>query len=346
MTNSCCLHDFKALLVKDNYILGTKGYNIYRYNIKNGDFAFEAKINDKYAAFSRFFLTRRLLRAEITGFYTLQNGSQICIAKKGLFLRKAGSNAFKKCFNIKRGSRPMNLCVTSDRRIYFGEYFANIEKQEVHIYSSEDFGETWNIVFSFPAGEINHIHGIFEDPYTKLLWIVTGDRENECIIANTSDGFKTLNIVFRGNQDFRACFLLFYEKFIVFATDSQYMQNEIKKIDRSSLKIETLQKIQGSGIYGGKTQNIAFISTTIEPSEVNSDQNSHLWISMNGLNWKEVASYPKDIWHKSLFQFGSIRFPNYEISEGNPPLVFTGRSLKHIDNSTIIFNIANMDELK
>ena len=338
------LQNFKALQVKDDCIVGAIGYNIYHYNILDKSFVFEAKIQDKYAPLSNFFLLRRFFRAEVTELYTLKNGSQICIAKKGLFLRKTGEITFEKCLHIRRGSRPMNLCVTSDNKIYFGEYFTNIKNKEVHIYSSEDSGETWNIVFTFPAGEINHIHGIFEDPYSKLLWVVTGDKNNECIIANTNDGFKTIKIVFRGKQDFRACFLLFYEKFIIYATDSQFMHNEIKKIDRSSFKIETLQKIQGSGIYGRKVQNLAFISTTIEPSKLNSDQNSHLWISTNGTHWNEIASYPKDIWHGSLFQFGSIRFPNYETSTNNSLLVFSGRSLKQIDNSTIIFKIANTTE--
>ena len=42
------------------------------------------KLRDmKYGFLSHFKLTRRLFRAEITGFYTLSDGTQLVLAKKG-----------------------------------------------------------------------------------------------------------------------------------------------------------------------------------------------------------------------------------------------------------------------
>lgn len=116
----------------------------------------------------------------------------------------------------------------------------------------------WEIVYTFPEGNINHIHGLFLDPYTNLIWVATGDRENECIIGYTSDGFGTFNIAFRGGQDYRAANLLFYKDFIIYATDSQYINNEIKMIDRRTLNISVMAQIQGSGIYGGQCGNYGF----------------------------------------------------------------------------------------
>lgn len=233
----------------------------------------------------------------------------------------------------------MNLCIDEKDNIYFGEYFSNFEKKPVNIYSSLDKGLTWNTLYTFQEGEINHIHGVFYDKFTNWKWVVTGDRENECIIGYTDNDFQNLNIVFRGGQENRTCNLLFYKDYIIFVTDSQYIQNKIKKFDRTTLEISSLQSIEGSGIYAGQNNNFCFVSTTVEPSKVNLDRNSHLYISENGLDWKEIVKYKKDIWHKSAFQFGSIQFPRYETNNEQFLIVYSGRALKKIDGKTVIQKI-------
>lgn len=321
--------NIKVLEVHDDYFIGARGYELYKYTFATKKYQYVAKVDDsKYALFSLFFLTRRLLRAEITNLYSLSNGDRLVIAKKGIFRCKSGDKVFTKCFDVPRGSRPMNLCITPDDQIYFGEYFANMGKQAVHIYHSSDGGRNWKVVYTFDEGNINHVHGLFWDPYTKSIWVATGDRKNECIIANTCDGFKTLNIILRGDQEYRATNLLFYKDFIVYATDSQYMVNEIRKIDRATLKIETLQQIQGSGIYGGQCGDYGYISASVEPSEVNKDRSTHLWCSEDGVFWRELFSAKKDFWNGMLFQFGSILFPKHDV-----PLkkfMFSGRAVRKI----------------
>ncbi|MDS1031942.1 hypothetical protein RDV77_04805 [Porphyromonadaceae sp. NP-X] len=328
---------FRALLVTDEEIIGARGYNILKYDINTARLSKQSAVIDrKYAILSQFFLTRRFFRAEITNLYELSDGTQLLIAKKGIFRKEKNSNTFFKCFHIPRGSRPMNLCIDEKDNIYFGEYFSNFEKKPVNIYASFDKGLTWKIVYTFLEGEINHIHGIFYDKYTNRKWVVTGDRENECIIGYTDNDFQNLNIVFRGGQEYRTCNLLFFNDFIVFITDSQYIPNEIKKFDRKTLEITSLQFIEGSGIYAGQNNSFSFVSTTIEPSTVNLDQYSHLYISEDGLKWAEIAKYKKDKWHKSAFQFGSIQFPRYKTNHLNNFIVYSGRSLNNIGNKTVV----------
>ena len=106
-----------------------------------------------------------------------------------------------KCLHIPRGSRPLSLCQDKIGTIYFGEYFSNIDKKPVNIYKSNDNGISWSIAYTFKANEINHIHGIFIDKYSDKVWFVTGDRDQECIIGFTRNGFKSIKIVFRGGQN-------------------------------------------------------------------------------------------------------------------------------------------------
>lgn len=286
----------KVLLVTDHEIIAAKGYSLYSQKRGANKWEKYAKIKDtKKAFFSHLRITSRLLRAELNKLYSLPDGSQLCIARKGIFRKENGCNVFEKCFNVKRGSRPMNICYDEDSgKLYFGEYFINYEKKAVHLYSSEDKGKTWNVVYTFGNGEINHVHGIFKDPFTRDLWIATGDRENECIIAHTSDGFKNIEIVYRGGQDYRTCVLFFYKDFVVFATDSEYQQNYICKIDRNTHEIVKLAAVQGSVIGGTQCRNISVLCADVEPSKVNTDKNAYIWITRDGCTWEQFYKDEKD----------------------------------------------------
>lgn len=292
------------------------------------------RIADKrYALLSCFALTRRFFRAEITSFYSLSNGDRLAVAKKGLFLQKKGSNSFYKCFATPRGSKPLRICIAPSGELFLGEYFQNVEKRAVHVYSSEDNGQNWHIAYTFPEGSINHIHGIFFDKYTNRFWVATGDRENECIIGYTEDDFKTFVEVFRGGQEYRTCQLFFYKDFIVFGTDTQYGQNSLRKIDRQTLEITELQKVQGSVIKGGQVGDVAFISTTVEPSEVNKDKYAHLWVTKDGLHWEEKYKAKKD-WLPFKMQYGTFEFPQYYGINKLEKLFFSGRALKGLDGKS------------
>lgn len=323
----------KVIYVEDNYLLISKGYLLEGENGK-------CKMADgKFYWPSRFSLTRRFLRAEITSFYQLANGDKIVVAKKGLFLQKKGTKTFDKCFVMPRGSKPLNLCFAPSGNIFFGEYFQNIEKQAVNIYCSEDNAKTWHIAYTFEAGNINHIHGLFFDKYTNRIWVATGDRENECIIGYTEDEFKNFVEVFRGGQEYRTCQLFFYNDFIVFGTDTQYQQNVIKKFDRKTLEITELQQVQGSVIKGGQVGDVAFISTTVEPSDVNTDKWAHLWVTKDGLHWEEKYKAKKDWLPATLFQFGTFEFPQYYGIEKLERLYFSGRALKGLDGKSTYIDL-------
>ena len=54
--------------------------------------------------------------------------------------------------------------------------------------------------------------------------------------------------------------------------------------------------------------------------------------------------YPKDIWGKKYFQFGSIRFPNFENSDTEyKQLIISGRALKKLDGNSLILNILDLN---
>lgn len=330
----------KAIEVDKNLILLSKGSAFQRISIPDGQKNNLGSLARwEYTLVSRFRMLQRIARAEVTGMYSLPDGNQLAVAKKGLFLKKPDECTFEKVFAMPRGSKPLNICIAPSGNLYLGEYFQNMEKQAVNIYGSEDNGQTWNIVYSFPDGNINHIHGLFFDKYTNRIWVATGDRENECIIGYTEDEFKTFVEVFRGGQEYRTCQLFFYKDFIVFGTDTQYQQNVIKKFDRKTLEITELQKVQGSVIKGGQVGDVAFISTTVEPSDVNIDRWAHLWVTKDGLHWEERYKAKKDWLPATLFQFGTFEFPQYYGIDKLERLYFSGRALKGLDGKSTYIDL-------
>ena len=322
----------------DNFFI-SKGYNLYKVLV-NQDWKqkFVVIKDRKYGLISHLALIRRLGRAEITGLYVLINGNIVTVAKKKLFLQKNGCKSVEMCFAMPRGSKPLNLCLAPSGNIYFGEYFQNLDKQAVNIFCSKDNAQTWSVAYTFQAGNINHIHGLFFDKYTNRIWVATGDRENECIIGYTEDEFKSFVEVFRGGQEYRTCQLFFYKNFIVFGTDTQYEQNVIKKFDRKTLEITVLQEVQGSVIKGGQVGEVAFISTTVEPSRVNTDKFAHLWVTKDGLHWEERYKAKKD-WLPFIFQFGTFEFPQYCGIDRLERLYFSGRALKGLDGKSTYIDL-------
>lgn len=168
----------------DDYFIVAKGYSLYKYFYRSRNLQYYSRLKDtKNALMSRCALLRRLFRAEIRSLYHFQNDNWMCIAKKGLFRYNKETELFEKCCDIERGARPMNLCQSEDGTIYWGEYFNNHPKDPVRIFQSKDSGLTWSVAFTFQKGEIEHIHGVFNDPYTGRLWVATGDDNEGCIFG-------------------------------------------------------------------------------------------------------------------------------------------------------------------
>jgi len=337
------LSNSKALYIDRDFIYIAKGYNIYKVNQKNKKWILDGKIIDsKYSLLSKLNrLLNRLLRIEPSNMLILKNGSRVVSAKKGIFIALKDSQKYLKTFHLPRGNKPLNICLSPNGYLYFGEYilngrFSDTERNEVHIYKSVDNGETWSICYTFPKNTIRHIHGIFYDKYTEKLWITTGDKDEECLIANTDDEFQSINIVKHGKQKYRAVTLLFYKDYIVYGTDTEHEENYICSINRKTSREIRLRKLQGSVLMA--TQNYdtdtSAISTAVEPSLVNNHAYAHVWFSKDGINWQDIYSEKKDKWSAKYFQYGRITFPENALR--NSSIIFSGHALEGIDNRVII----------
>jgi len=268
----------------------------------------------------------RLLRSGVHALLPLNDRKIILVTKKLIYRFNLADGSVDGLFSGFQGSRPLFICQTTAGDIYFGDYFNNPERGVVNIYHSQDQGETYHIIYSFPSNTIRHIHGLFYDPYTDHVWVTTGDYDQESAIWKTEDNFENLDRVIGGEQRFRAVQLIFTEEYIYYGSDTPLETNYLYRFNRRTKEIERLQKVQGPVFYGCQVGSDIFFSTVAEPSTINTDPHVYIWGSKNGKTWKCVKKYRKDLLPMKLFQYGQIFFPRGENLTGN--LWFTPLSVR------------------
>jgi hypothetical protein len=234
-----------------------------------------------------------------------------------LITRTPNNNEFRITHRVQRGIRPLHVTAVPSGNIYWGEYFDNRERAEVHIYVSTDRGSTWQIAHTFPAGSIRHIHNIVYDRWGDCLWILTGDERAECKVLRADCDLRSVEVVLAGNQQARAVAAVPTQNGLYLSTDTPFERNHVYRIDRAG-NVERVGDLPSSSIYGCKVScnvgDAMFFSTMIEPSAVNTSKQVHLTGSRDGTNWQVLASWKKDNLPMRYFQYGNAFLPDGENS--------------------------------
>lgn len=211
-----------------------------------------------------------------------------------------------------------------DDCIVYGEYWGNINREDVCIYVRKD--SQWRKVYTFAAGTIQHIHNIIPDHYRNCVLIFTGDKDQESGIWVATDNFSKVEPLLVGKQRYRSCVAFPVEKGILYATDSPLEKNFIGLLSlEAGTWLETpLYDLPGPCIYGTKTGESYVFATSVEPDSRISgiryfltyrlgagvrDRSSHVIAGCIEDGFREIASFKKDCYPMGLFQFGNVQFP-------------------------------------
>lgn len=258
---------------------------------------------------SRNRVVARLVRDGFHALAVLKSGTLIGAVPGAIVTLAPGDSEFRISHQIIRGTRPLHFANTPDGRIFFGEYFDNAARHEVHIYASGDEGKSWQIAHTFPKGTIRHVHNIVYDHWQNCLWILTGDDGEECRILRASCDLKTLDVVMSGNQQARAVAAVPFEDGLYFASDTPMEKNHVYCLSRSG-KLNVLSDIESSSIYGCRVANAVFFSTMIEPSQVNPSRTVRLYGGDRETPWRALLEWKKDHWPMRFFQYGNVFLPD------------------------------------
>ncbi|HMB84328.1 MAG TPA: hypothetical protein VKI40_09805, partial [Terriglobales bacterium] len=201
----------RVLAWDGDVLYGCRGYQIVRLHAglqigKSAEWEVVARFRPVWwrNLTSRFALSYRLVR---DGFHVLailgdplDDQTMVGAVPGALVTRTPGSDEFHVTHQVQRGTRPLHVTAVPSGRIYWGEYFDNRERAEVHIYVSIDRGRTWQIAYTFPAGSIRHVHNIVYDRWGDCLWILTGDEGAECKVLRAGCDLRSVEVVLAGNQ--------------------------------------------------------------------------------------------------------------------------------------------------
>lgn len=299
-------------------LYASRGYRLFRAKMKDPRrIAWQAVaevrpgVRRALSVTNRF--SARLFRDGFHALAVLPYGEIIGAVPGAIVTAAPGDRDFRRTHAITRGTRPLHIAVVPDGSVYWGEYFDNAARDEVHIYGSFDRGSTWNIAYTFPKGTIRHVHNVVHDPWGQCLWIFTGDYGDECRILRATCDFSHVDVVMQGNQQSRAVAAVVTEDALYFSSDTPLEKNHIYRLDRLG-KLTELANISSSSIYGCRAGHGIFFSTMVEPSEVNRDRVVRIYGAdvANPESWKSLLEWKKDFLPMGLFQYGNAFFPDGE----------------------------------
>jgi hypothetical protein len=281
-------------------------------------------------------LSARLMRDGFHALAVLPTGHLVAAVPGHIVTLAPGEHEFCVTQELLRGTRPLHIAATPDGRLYWGEYFDNPARDEVHIYASLDSGATWNIAYTFAPGAIRHIHNIVYDEVQNCLWILTGDNAAECRILRASTDLSTVDVVLAGGQQARAVALVPAADGLYFASDTPLDSNHVYRLTRRG-ELALVADLPSSSIYGCRVGDSVFFSTLVEPSRVNRDRHVHISGSADAMNWTSLLRWKKDRWSMKYFQYGNAFLPDG--TNATNYLALTTVATTEDDQTTFIYRV-------
>jgi phosphoribosyl-AMP cyclohydrolase len=334
----------RALAWSRDYLYASRGYQVLRAKISQdqmptNDLAWQPVASFRPAWWRRgsatMRLSSRLFRDGCHALAILPSGGIVGAVPGAIVTLRPGENEFRTTHTITRGTRPLHIASVPSGTVYWGEYFDNAARDEVHIYASTDGGVTWNVALTFPKGAIRHVHNIVYDLWGDCLWVLTGDYGNECRILRAACDFRQVDVVLQGDQQARAVALVPTEDGLYFASDTPLEANFIYRMDRQG-GLRRLADVSSSSIYGCRVRDCVFFSTMVEPSAVNSDRHVRIYgSSRHAEDWRPLLAWQKDRWPMGFLQYGNALMPDGENSTNY--LAVTTVAVEADDQCTLLY---------
>jgi hypothetical protein len=346
----------RALAWAGDDLYASRGYQLLRARISDPSAVawqpvatFRPEFRRRLSVMNR--LTARLFRDGFHALAILPSGALVAATPGAIITLRPGETEFRRTHTILRGTRPLHItavpAVGASGAIYWGEYFDNPARDEVHIYASTDSGATWSVAYTFPKGAVRHVHNIVHDPWSNCLWVLTGDYDDECRILRATCDFSRVEPVLQGQQQTRAVAAIPTEHGLYFSSDTPLESNFIYRLDRHD-QLQQLAPISSSSIYGCRVGPRVFFSTMVEPSEANRDRHVRIYgsdtsssaSSPNPQAWEPMLAWKKDAWPMALFQYGNAILP-----DGNNPTPFLALTTVAVvpdDTATSLYTVNSL----
>ena len=333
----------RALVWSGDVLYASRGYELLHARIQNssGDIDWQTVASFRTAFKRRLSVTNRITaRLLRDGFHALavfSDGGIVGAVPGAIVSLRPRETEFRTTHALTRGTRPLHIAAVPGGSVFWGEYFDNASRDEVHIYGSHDGGATWNVAYTFPKGAIRHVHNVLYDRWQNCLWILTGDYGDECRVLRASCDFSSIDVVMQGRQQARAVAAIPTRDALYFATDTPLESNYIYRLDHRG-NLTQLAPISSSSIYGCQAGGHIFFSTMVEPSDVNRDPMVRIYGAGTDTNdWQSLLAWRKDHWSPRFFQYGNAFLPDGE--NQTPYLAVSTIAVNADDMATSLYSV-------
>lgn len=305
---------------------------------------------------SNFRVLERLLHTEIRCGVWLDKNNVILIIGCGIYCFNIGERTLIKEFSL--DNKPLSALKVEningfEDSVLIGDYGKNNERGPVNIYRRSTETGKWSVVYTFPAGKVRHIHGLFSDAENSCVYIATGDEDSESGIWKATQNFKCVEPLLLGKQQYRCCQIFPMKNEIIFLTDAPSEKNHIYIYSNNTLSQGP--QIDGTCIYGVSAGNVFIGSTTVEPdfkpknkfdywlsnkagSGIN-DNITRLILVTREMKQTVICGYEHDGLPLRLFQYGTV----YVIYAGNNTVYFSPNAVKKYDGHIFKLDIGSIE---
>lgn len=328
------LAGYVPLVYLDDRIVLSRLNRIYVADLRLENIEYVCSIGNLGGAWgllSRFRLVQRLKRLDMGPATPLQENGCFLVFYRGqafhvdIYRRSARRESIP---GLPRNPLQLLLVQSGPQQgsVLFGDYCHNAAYAPVNIYRRDPAGR-WDIAYVFPQGEVNHVHGIFEDSRRNCFYVLTGDFDQAACIWVADMSLQDVRPMVRKGQMSRACWIVPRQDTLVFATDQQEKFNYLCTVaDNDPQRIRRHFPIAGSSICFSIAHSDPIVfSTAVEPrpsgkltlrsllsmrraSGILSDH-ACVYAGTPERGFDIVFSGKKDRLPFGLFQFGNIRFP-------------------------------------
>lgn len=318
----------------DGYLVASRGYGIYKSNDegKTWERSGILPVPRIKVLLSKKRLISRALRLGISQIKQVFRNEFIVCCDKGLFIANSTLSNFNRINIPSRFFQLLDhsICATS-QYVYLGEYIPNPLRKSVNIFRTTD-GTHWEVVWSFPAKTIKHIHVLQYDVFTNTVWFSTGDADAECMVGFADLDFSNMHIIGQSSQKWRCLEFLFTEETVYWGVDTPLGKSDLLSYSRKEGVLKSIASFDNP-IYNLRTLGSKgyIIVNAVERDKKQSDNKAHIWFSNNLYDWEDSIAFEKDSL-PNILGFGRLLLP--ENTGGK--LILSASALKKLDNAILV----------
>lgn len=294
----------------------------------------------KERLFGLFRITRRLFRLDMCNVF-LSNSNLIIIRNSIVYHYNLNDAQLTIVLKLEQSRNILHqsMCKTFQGDLYFGEYSMNPKRDPVNVYRSQDNGKSWSIIYTFPAGQIRHVHGCYFDKFSNKIWTLTGDFEGENKIQCSDLNFEEIETYGDGSQSYRAVSLFFTKSEVHWIMDSPLEKSYHFSLNRNTKEVKRLDYFNGPIWYLKELDDGYYLAgSSVEIGDGVLTNKACLYISKDLKKWEVISEFSKDKWPMPYFKWGVIAFSNGHQSSEGFSLHFEG--LKKLDGKAYICSIS------